>query len=153
MSRPSCASALSLRRETSPVGRRAAELADQAIDLAQATGDPHAVATERFRSALGQVQAAGAHVGMALGLEALASMAIWHGDPTRPAKLASAADSLRVGIGGGVSITVAGRLPPLEEARATLDAAAFQQAALEGRALAPHQAVALALESGQPGRR
>jgi hypothetical protein len=106
-----------------------------------------ATATGRFQTALGQAQAAGAHIGIAMALEALASMSLAAGEPARAVKLGSAAEALRKSIGGMVSITVAGRQPPLDEARGMLDPADYDRAAAEGAALTTDAAVALALHS------
>jgi predicted ATPase/class 3 adenylate cyclase len=89
--------------------------------------------------------AAGGHLMMLVGLDGLAAVALERGDLQKGARLAAAADELRVSIGGGATLDLVGLEPALDRARRTMDPVEFERAAGEGRALTMEQVVAQAL--------
>jgi hypothetical protein len=99
-----------------------------------------------FGDALRLAHAAGAHVGTALALDAIASAALDGGDVDRGIRLSSAADRLRKEIGGNVTLSQIGLDEPLARARRMVSPERYERAVELGRDLTPGQAVALALE-------
>jgi len=149
------------------LGRRdeASALSGQVIELANRIGAPyftsfalitrgavHAArgdigeALRRYGDALRLAHAAGAHVGIALALDAIASAALDRGEVDRGIRLSSAADRLRKDIGGNVTIGQIGVEEPLTRAQAMISPAQYERAVEHGRALTADQAVAMALE-------
>jgi tetratricopeptide (TPR) repeat protein len=139
--------------------------ADQVIELGERIGLPYIIsfalltrgsvraargdigtALGNFGDALRLAHAAGAHVGTALALDAIASAALDGGDVDRGIRLSSAADRLRKEIGGNVTLSQIGLDEPLARARRMVSPERYERAVELGRDLTPGQAVALALE-------
>ena len=70
----------------------------------------------KYEAALRRAHTADAHVGTALGLDALATVALDRGDVPRAIRLAAAADRLRSEIGGKVTLSQVGIAEPLVRA-------------------------------------
>ena len=103
-------------------------------------------ALRQYGDALRLAHAAGAHVGIALALDAIASAALDRGEVDRGIRLSSAADRLRKDIGGNVGIGHIGLEEPLTRAQGRMGPAQYERAVEHGRALTADQAVAMALE-------
>jgi hypothetical protein len=99
-----------------------------------------------YRNALRRARAAGAHVGTAISLDGIATVALERGDISRAIRLAAAADRLRKEIGGRVTLGQIGLEEPLDRAARLVDPAEFQRLVEAGRGLTVDQAVALALQ-------
>lgn len=110
----------------------------------------HAAALRYYDQALRRAHAAGAHVGTALALDAIAVAALDRGDVHRGVRLASAADRLRRDIGGNVTLGQVGMEEPLTRAKAMMELAEFEGAVAMGGVLTVDQAVTLALEDLPP---
>ncbi len=83
-------------------------------------------------------------------LQASAAVASAQGNPARAARLWGAAESLREAIGATLSPAEAeAHAPYVEAARAGLDAAAWEEARAEGRAMTAEMATAYALARGE----
>lgn len=146
---------------------RAAEasaLADEVIELGDRIGAPYitsfallthgilaaergedARAVELYREGLRRAHAAGAHVGTALALEALATVALHAGELERGVRLAAAGDRLREEMGGNITLGELGRERPLARARRLMRGEDLERAMEEGRALSVDEAVTRAL--------
>jgi predicted ATPase len=103
-------------------------------------------AVGHYADALRRAHSAGAHVGTALALDAIASVAIDRGDVDRGIRLSSAADRLRKDIGGNVTLAEIGLAEPLTRAQGMVGREEYERAFKGGYALSADQAVALALE-------
>jgi predicted ATPase/class 3 adenylate cyclase len=99
-----------------------------------------------YADALRRAHSAGAHVGTALALDAIASVALDRGDVDRGIRLSSAADRLRKDIGGKVTLGEIGLAEPLTRARGMVGRDEYERAFKAGQALSADQAVAMALE-------
>lgn len=113
--------------------------------------DDHEAALRYYGHALRRAHAAGAHVGTALALDAIALAALDGGNADRGVRLASAADRLRMEIGGNVTLGQIGLEEPLSRGRGMIPAAEYERACAAGRALTVDQAVAMALEDMAAG--
>jgi len=110
------------------------------------------VALDRYGEALRRAYTAGAHVGTALALDAVASLAVDRGDMDRGARLAAAADRLREENGGNITLRELGREHPLARLAGMTEPSDFARAVEEGRQLTLDEAVAMALgDSPDPG--
>ena len=104
-----------------------------------------------FQEALRRGHGAGAHMATALGLDAIATIALDQGDMDRGVRLAAAADRLRNEVGTNITFKELGREAPLERARRTTGVAFPEGAAAQGRELSVDEAVALALDLPNDG--
>ena len=104
------------------------------------------VAFDRYGEALRRAHTAGAHVGTALALDAIASLSVDQGDMDRGARLAAAADRLRQENGGNISLKELGREQPLTRVAEMTAPSDFVRTVEEGRRLTLDEAVAMALE-------
>ncbi|HVM30201.1 MAG TPA: hypothetical protein VM305_05455 [Candidatus Limnocylindrales bacterium] len=102
-------------------------------------------ALDTYREALRRAHAAGAHVGTALGLDGIASVALDRGELDRGARLSAAADRLREDIGSHITFSELGRDPPLKRAQRLMTAPDFDAAVAAGRQLGVDEAVSMAL--------
>jgi predicted ATPase/class 3 adenylate cyclase len=99
-----------------------------------------------YGDALRRAHSAGAHVGTALALDAIASAALDRGDVDRGIRLSSAADRLRKDIGGNVTLSQIGLDEPLGRAQRMVGRDHYEREVKLGRALSADQAVAMGLE-------
>jgi predicted ATPase/class 3 adenylate cyclase len=106
----------------------------------------HTTALRHYGDALRRAHAAGAHVGTALALDAIAAAALDRGDVDRGVRLASAADRVRKDIGGNVTLGQVGLEEPLTRAKRMISAVPYERAVAKGRVLTVDQAVVMALQ-------
>lgn len=116
-----------------------------------ASGDLEAART-RYQAALRRAHAAGAHVGTALGLDALATVALDRGDVPRATRLAAAPDRLRTEIGGALTLSQVCMDEPLARAANAAAPADCEPAVQEGRAMTVDEAVEMALQDAPAER-
>jgi predicted ATPase len=101
--------------------------------IEQLMGDvPSAVAT--YRSTLERSRSIDLSIGVAMGLENFAELAIQGGDVERGIRLGAAAERLKEELGGGVPSRMLGGLDPLAEGRSRLPLADFDRERAVGRA-------------------
>jgi predicted ATPase/class 3 adenylate cyclase len=113
------------------------------------TGDiPAAIAT--YRSTLESSRAMDLGVGIAIGLEMFASLAIWGGDVRRAVRLGAAAKRLKAELGGGIDPRMGGGVEPLVVGRSQLARADFEREEAAGSAMDIDTAIAEALATPPP---
>jgi hypothetical protein len=100
----------------------------------------------RYAEALRRSRAAGAPVGTALSLEAIAHAALDRGDVARGIRLAAAARRMRDESTTGATLDQLGIEGPLERARVLVDDTVYESAVEEGSALPAEDAAAAAIE-------
>jgi predicted ATPase/class 3 adenylate cyclase len=147
----------------------ARESLERSIELATAAGDrymalfstallsriqlmtgnvPAAIST--YRSILESSRAVDLGIGIALGLEYFADLAIWGGDVPRAVRLGAAAKRLKAELGGGIDPRMAGAVEPLVVGRSQLTPADFEREVAVGNAMDIDTAIAEALATPPP---
>jgi hypothetical protein len=109
---------------------------------------PAGIATSR--SILESSRAIDLRLGIALGLEYFADLAIWGGDVPRAVRLGAAAKRLKTELGGGIDPRMAGAVEPLVVGRSQLAPADFEREAAAGSAMDVDTAIAEALATPAP---
>jgi hypothetical protein len=89
-------------------------------------------------------------IGIALGLEYFADLAIWGGDVPRAVRLGAAAKRLKAELGGGIDPRMAGAVEPLVVGRSQLTPADFEREVAVGNAMDIDTAIAEALATPPP---
>ena len=113
------------------------------------TGDiPAAIAT--YRSTLESSRAMDLGIGVALGLEYFASLAIWGGDVARAVRLGAVAKRLKAELGGGIDPRMGGGVEPLVVGRSQLTLPDFEREEAAGSAMDIDMAIAEALATTPP---
>jgi tetratricopeptide (TPR) repeat protein len=113
------------------------------------TGDiPAAIAT--YRSTLESSRVMDLGIGVALGLEYFASLAIWGGDVPRAVRLGVVAKRLKAELGGGIDPRIGGGVEPLVVGRSQLTLADFEREEAAGSAMDIDAAIAEALATTPP---
>jgi predicted ATPase/class 3 adenylate cyclase len=109
---------------------------------------PSAVAT--YRSTLERSRSMDLSIGVAMGLENFAELAIRGGDVERGIRLGAAAERLKEELGGGAPSRMVGAMDPLAEGRIRRSAADFDRELAAGRAMDIDSAIAEALGTQIP---
>ena len=109
---------------------------------------PAGVATSR--SILESSRAIDLRIGIALGLEYFADLAIWAGDVPRAVRLGAAAKRLKAELGGGIDPRMSGAVEPLVVGRSQLTLAEFEREEAAGSAMDIDAAIAEALATTPP---
>jgi predicted ATPase/class 3 adenylate cyclase len=113
------------------------------------TGDiPAAIAT--YRSILESSRVMDLRIGIALGLEYFADLAIWGGDVPRAVRLGAAAKRLKAELGGGIDPRMGGAMQPLVVGRSQLTLADFEREEATGSAMDIDTAIAEAVATTPP---
>jgi non-specific serine/threonine protein kinase len=102
------------------------------------------------RSILESSRAIDLRIGIALGLEYFADLAIWAGDVPRAVRLGAAAKRLKAELGGGIDPRMSGAVEPLVVGRSQLAAFDFEREAAAGNAMDIDTAIAEALATPPP---
>ena len=101
-----------------------------------------------YRKALEGSRAADLRIGVAVGLDNYAEMALGGGDVRRAVRLAAAAARMKDELGGGPPSSMIGLHDPLVVGRETLDPEAFDVEFEAGRTMTMETAIAEALQNG-----
>jgi predicted ATPase/class 3 adenylate cyclase len=109
---------------------------------------PAAIAT--YRSILESSRAIDLRIGIALGLEYFADLAIWGGDLPRAVRLGAAAERLKAELGGGIDPRMGGAMQPLVVGRSQLAPADFEREETAGNAMDIDTAIAEAVATPAP---
>ena len=109
---------------------------------------PEAITT--YRLILESSRASELHIGIALGLEYFADLAIWGGDVRRAVRLGAAAERLKAELGGGIDPRMGGAMQPLVVGRSQLTLADFDREEAAGSAMDIDTAIAEALATPPP---
>jgi predicted ATPase/class 3 adenylate cyclase len=109
---------------------------------------PAGIATSR--SILESSRLIDLRIGIALGLEYFADLAIWAGDVPRAVRLGAAAKRLKTELGGGIDPRMWGSVDPLVVGRSQLALADFEREAAVGNAMDIDTAIAEALATPPP---
>jgi hypothetical protein len=109
---------------------------------------PAGIATSR--SILESSRAIDLRIGIALGLEYFADLAIWAGDVPRAVRLGAAAKRLKAELGGGIDPRMDGAVEPLVVGRSQMAPVDFEREAAAGNAMDIDTAIAEALATPQP---
>jgi hypothetical protein len=109
---------------------------------------PAAIAT--YRSILESSRAIDLRIGIALGLEYFADLAIWGGDLPRAVRLGAAAERLKTELGGGIDPRMGGAMQPLVVGRSQLAPADFEREEAAGNAMDIDMAIAEAVATPAP---
>jgi hypothetical protein len=147
----------------------ARESVERSIDRAGAAGDRYialfatallarihlmtgnvAAAIATYRSILESSRAIDLRIGIALGLEYFADLAIWGGDLPRAVRLGAAAERLKAELGGGIDPRMAGAMQPLVVGRSQLAPADFEREEAAGNAMDIDAAIAEAVATPRP---
>ena len=112
------------------------------VDAARGDFD---AAIRQYREALRRSHAAGALVGTALALDAVAAAALNQGEVARAVLLSAAADRLRSEFGGSATLSQLGLQEPLVRAESMIGRSEYERALQEGQALDVGEAVDIAL--------
>lgn len=105
-----------------------------------------------YRGVLETSRKAGLLLGVAVGLDYVAEMAVWAGDVPRAVRLGATAARIKEDLGGGVPPRMGGALDPLTIGRERLSPEAFEQEVAAGRDMDIDSAVDDALEVEPPER-
>jgi hypothetical protein len=103
-----------------------------------------------YRSVLETSERLNLLLGVAVGLDYFAEVAIWSGDVERAVRLGAAASRLKETLGGGVPPRMGGAADPLDVGQRDLSPEAFLQALEAGRAMDTDTAIAEALGTAVP---
>ena len=103
-----------------------------------------------YRGVLETSRKVGLLLGVAVGLDYVAEMAVWAGDVPRAVRLGATAARIKEELGGGVPPRMGGALDPLTVGRERLSSEAFGQEVAAGRAIDIDSAVDDALEVEPP---
>ena len=113
------------------------------------TGDiPAGIAT--YRSILESSRRIDLRLGIALGLDYFADLAISGDDVPRAVRLGAAAKRLKTELGGGIDPRMAGAVDPLVVGRSRLPLADFEREAAAGDAMDVDAAIAEAIATPAP---
>ena len=105
---------------------------------------------DAYRAVLETSQRLNLRLGIAVGLDYFAEVAIWSGDVERAVRLGAAAERLKEELGGGVPPRMGGAPDPLDVGRRELATAAFDREIEAGRAMEADVAIAEALDTAPP---
>ena len=105
---------------------------------------------QEYREVLDTSRRIGLLLGVAAGLDYVAEVAIWDGDPARAVRLGATAARLKQELGGGVPPRMGGALDPLVIGRDILSSDVFAREAAVGRAMDINSAVDDALKVEAP---
>jgi predicted ATPase/class 3 adenylate cyclase len=109
---------------------------------------PAAIAT--YRSILESSRAIDLRIGIALGLEYFADLAIWGRDVPRAVRLGAAAERLKAELGGGIDPRMGGAMQPLVVGRSQLAPGDFEREEAAGNAMDIDSAIAEAVATPPP---
>jgi hypothetical protein len=109
---------------------------------------PAGIATSR--SILESSRLIDLRIGIALGLEYFADLAIWAGDVPRAVRLGAAAKRLKAELGGGIDPRMGGAVESLVVGRSQLTPAEFEREAAVGNAMDIDTAIAEAIATPPP---
>jgi len=119
--------------------------------IEQVMGDLEA-AIATYRSSLERSRSLDLTIGVAMGLENFAELAIQGGDVRRGIRLGAAAERLKEELGGGVPSRMLGALDPLAEGRSRLPLADFDRERAAGRAMEIDSVIEQAVGAVRSGR-
>ena len=105
-----------------------------------------------YRDVLKTSRKLGLLLGVAVGLDYVAEMAVLAGDLERAVRLGATADRIKEELGGGIPPRMGGALDPLAVGRERLSAQAFEREVAAGRAMDIDSAVDDALEVEPPAQ-
>ncbi len=103
-----------------------------------------------YRATLEEFQALDLRIGVAVGLDNYAEVAVWSGDVRRGVRLAAAAARMKEELGGGPPANMIGAVDTLVVGRDKLGVEEFEQEVAAGRAMDVDTAVAEALAAQAP---
>ena len=103
-----------------------------------------------YRMVLETSQRLDLRLGIAIGLEYVAEVAIWAGDVARAVRLGAAAARLKDDLGGGVPPRMGGALEPLVVGRSELPPDVYETELAAGRVMDIETAITDALATGRP---
>jgi hypothetical protein len=105
-----------------------------------------------YRAVLETSRKVGLLLGVAVGLDYVAEVAVWAGDVPRAVRLGATAARIKEELGGGVPPRMGGALDPLMVGRERLSSEAFDRSVAAGRTMDLDTAVNDALEVEPPDR-
>jgi predicted ATPase/class 3 adenylate cyclase len=119
--------------------------------IEQVMGDLQA-AVATYRSSLERSRSLDLSIGVAMGLDNFAELAIQGGEVERGIRLGAAAERLKEDLGGGVPSRMLGALDPLAEGRSRLPLADFDRERAAGRAMEIDSVIEQAVATVPSGR-